>query len=193
MSDVTLDCTCKEGFLSGDWFCSHWFQQTEKAHLCCYLTKTRSRELPNWTGSPCRKHSLPELGSLLWYFMNLYWYLGTSWVRKEITALHHGFHFLGGSSQGHRTQVTTSFPLQLQPLLVRVHSKQGETFPRKQPDSPPSSRCFPHPEAFSALTPTSCTRPSGPGLMSRAQVPWAGSPLLLRAAHRAAWHLLKHL
>lgn len=187
MSDVTLDCTCKEGFLAGDWFCSHWFQQTEEAHLCYYLKCKQELWAPHLaqlhpggktplnTGiSPLIPH---EFILIFWYFM--------SQERDYSSSSKVLFPWWQQSGPGDHI-LPSSTP-------ATVNSKQGETFPRKQPASPPGSRCFSPPRSFLSPNTPSCTHPSGPGLMTRAQVPWAGSPLLLCAAPRAAWHLLKYL
>lgn len=145
MFDVTLDCTCKEGFLAGDWFCSHWFQQTEEAHLCYYLKCKQELWAPHLaqlhpggktplnTGiSPLIPH---EFILIFWYFM--------SQERDYSSSSKVLFPWWQW------TQVTTSSPLQLLPLLTanRVKHFQESSQPFLQ-----AADVSPHPEAFSAPT-----------------------------------------
>lgn len=193
MSDVTLDCTCKEGFLAGDWFCSRWFQQTEKAHLCYYLICKHEPWAPKLAqlhpggNSPLNTGISPliphEFILIFWYFMNQERdYSSSSKVLfswwQQSGPLDPGDHIIPPFNSCHcQWELTEN--------RVKHFQESSQPFLHAADVSP-------HPEAFSAQHP----------LLYMSQWSWADGwcpgavgrrPLLLCAVPRAAWHLLKYL
>lgn len=82
-------------------------------------------------------------------------------------ALHQRFYFLGGTRLRWPHHPPLNFSQGLTANRVKHFQESNQPFLQAADVSP-------HPEAFSALTSTSWTRPHGPGLMPRAQVLWAG-------------------